>query len=313
MSNAKVLKDILDLALSELKENGSIGYTMPDGKYHIFISIDETSDGHFYFIEPNRIVDGAAEPMGDTTTANMYDFSGLLLGCAWCIDCFEEDKRSIEKSISGISDYDTLKNKILQEYREGDVELAELVSAVASGLSIEDTFKLYAELRQEIDGDKVIYLKSSGEIYDIGAEDVLTGSELKAIVSDFIGREASTIKLDLGLATLVADKSADPDFDEVFIGLEDKNGRWLQDLVIVAPQYHYDKGDIQYENAVTIKVFNDVQSEDYTHVFSVPMYEPEEELVSDDKPSLDAQIKAANDIKDGKASNDKTAEKTAER
>lgn len=46
------------------------------------------------------------------------------------------------------------------------------------------------------------------------------------------------IKIDLGYAVLTAEKGIDEDYKEVFIGLEDKKGGWLQDLAIVGGKYH---------------------------------------------------------------------------
>ena len=50
------------------------------------------------------------------------------------------------------------------------------------------------------------------------------------------------IKIDLGFATLVAEKGTDKNYNEIFIGLENKAGCWLQDLAIVGQKYHYTDG-----------------------------------------------------------------------
>lgn len=61
-TSAEVLKDVLGLVRSELNkvgpENG-IGYTMPDGKHHIFIYLDDIDDEKEFVIEPNKVIDGA--------------------------------------------------------------------------------------------------------------------------------------------------------------------------------------------------------------------------------------------------------------
>lgn len=99
-SRSDVLRDILSLAKSELNKHESIGYTMPDGKYHIYVYVDKsvrhikdgvTPDDFYYVIEPNRVIDGAMEPMGDTATADYNDFAELLVGCSWCLEEFERD------------------------------------------------------------------------------------------------------------------------------------------------------------------------------------------------------------------------------
>ena len=103
-NETKVLREILSLAEAELNDNGSIGYTMPDGKHHIFIYVDDVSDEkHLYIIEPNRVIDGAHEPMGDTAGAEYNNFSDLAVGCLWCIEQFRYDNFPevfVEKSTS---------------------------------------------------------------------------------------------------------------------------------------------------------------------------------------------------------------------
>lgn len=83
-----MLKSIYDLAKEELNENGNIGYTLPNGKYHLFIFVDDSlgSDDLWYIIEPNEVVDGAHEPIGNNTSAPYNDFEALLLGCMWAIE-----------------------------------------------------------------------------------------------------------------------------------------------------------------------------------------------------------------------------------
>jgi len=108
-NKSEILRDILKLAKSELNENGHIGYTMPDGKHHIYIYVDDSMghvvdvvepEDYYYVIEPNRVVDGAMEPMGDTTAADYNDFAELLVGCAWCIDEFERDAELVAQKES---------------------------------------------------------------------------------------------------------------------------------------------------------------------------------------------------------------------
>ena len=100
LCNNDVLYEIIKLADRELNNNGSIGYTMPDGKHHIYIYVDDsitladdtkTVEDGFYVIEPNRVVNGAMEPMGNTATADYNNFMGLLEGCKWCLEVFEKD------------------------------------------------------------------------------------------------------------------------------------------------------------------------------------------------------------------------------
>ena len=94
-----VAREVLSLVQSELTapgaENG-VGYTLPDGKYHIFIYMDEADDT-VYVIEPNRVEGGCHEPVGrDTYLAKVGDMPDLMLGCLWCLEQFESDRKNPE-------------------------------------------------------------------------------------------------------------------------------------------------------------------------------------------------------------------------
>ena len=96
----QILEEILELAKKELKEAGDdIGYTMPDGKYHFYIYLDEV-DEKIYVVEPNRVENGAHDPFtGDTYGAEFGDFEELKEGCMWAMECFEKDMelQNVEK------------------------------------------------------------------------------------------------------------------------------------------------------------------------------------------------------------------------
>lgn len=82
------------------------------------------------------------------------------------------------------------------------------------------------------------------------------------------------IKIDLGFATLVAEKGTDKNYCEIFIGLEDKNGCWLQDLAIVGQKYHYTNGtEVMQDKGIDIRVYADKDNEDYTHHFEVGVHD----------------------------------------
>lgn len=92
-TKSDILKEILSLVKTELNEIGpenGIGYTMPDGNYHIFIYVDN-ADEEIYVIEPNKVVDGACEPIGENYLATYNDFAELIIGCEWCMEQFERD------------------------------------------------------------------------------------------------------------------------------------------------------------------------------------------------------------------------------
>ena len=97
-SNAQILQDILATARTTLLNDSDMGYTMPDGKYHIYIYADQ--DAHwdnspadtFYVVEPNKVVNGAHEPMGDTFLTSSRELSEVLIGCQWCMEWFDRDR-----------------------------------------------------------------------------------------------------------------------------------------------------------------------------------------------------------------------------
>ena len=91
----KILEEIHKLAVTELNENKSIGYTMPDGKHHLFISVDDNcgKDEYCYIIEPNLAEDGAHTPIEDNTSVSYNDFGSLLIGCMWCIENFFSEEK----------------------------------------------------------------------------------------------------------------------------------------------------------------------------------------------------------------------------
>lgn len=203
-----ILKEIKKLAEADLHESeDNIGYTMPDGKHHIFIELEDIGnplhgEELIYRIEPNAIDEyGAAEPMSDVYTADFGDFAELLLGCVWCMEQFDAD---LEQS------------------------------------------------------------------KDLAAAD--------------------RVEVDLGYATLVAEKGTNPDYKEVYVGLENKDGLWTQDLAIIGGNYHYTKdGEIVQDKGMSVKVYSDKDDEDITHEFSIGIYEPEEEV----EFSAETRIEAA--------------------
>ena len=75
---------------------------------------------------------------------------------------------------------------------------------------------------------------------------------------------------------IVAEKGADPNYNEIFIYLENKNGACIQDLVIVGQKYHYDENlDVVQDDSVLVRLFADESNEDYTHQFDIGVYEEE--------------------------------------
>lgn len=98
-TDSRILYEIMSLARTELDENPDMGYTTPDGKYHIYIYAEQEhnwEDGpdpySFYVVEPNKVVDGAHEPMGDTFITDGLDLDEVLIGCQWCLEQFDADR-----------------------------------------------------------------------------------------------------------------------------------------------------------------------------------------------------------------------------
>lgn len=115
--------------------------------------------------------------------------------------------------------------------------------------------------------------------------------------------ESGKIKIDLGFATLVSEQGGDPNYNEVFIGLEDKDGVWSQDLAIIRQKYHYAKDvpvskEVVQEKGIQVLVYGDKDNEDYTHEFSIAVYEEEKTL-----PFLETQMAQAETLKENNSVN----------
>ena len=76
---------------------------------------------------------------------------------------------------------------------------------------------------------------------------------------------------------LIVERNQDNYYDkEVCIGIEDPNGVYWQDLVIVSPTYNYDGDKPKYNSdSFRILVFGKEHQEDYTEEFEVGLYKDE--------------------------------------
>lgn len=82
------------------------------------------------------------------------------------------------------------------------------------------------------------------------------------------------MEMDLGFATLVVERGADKDYKEIFIGLEDKDGMWIQDIAVIGQKYHYDEDcEVVHDKGINVLVYADANNEDYTHEFKIDIYE----------------------------------------
>ena len=67
---------------------------------------------------------------------------------------------------------------------------------------------------------------------------------------------------------------------EIFVSLEDSDGRCVQDICMVREHYHYNPKNGSFEidsGLVDCRVWADSENEDYTNEFCIGVYEEEEE------------------------------------
>ena len=83
--------------------------------------------------------------------------------------------------------------------------------------------------------------------------------------------ENKKVKIDLGFASLVVEAGNDQ-MKEVYVGLEDSNGAWFQDLTVIGQKYHVDGENIAYDEGIRVRVFADKDNEDYTHSFDIDIF-----------------------------------------
>ena len=88
--------------------------------------------------------------------------------------------------------------------------------------------------------------------------------------------ENKKIKIDLGIASLVVEAGNDQ-MKEVYVGLEDSNGAWFQDLTVIGQKYHVDGENIAYDEGIRVRVFADKDNEDYTHSFDIDIFKDKSE------------------------------------
>ena len=75
---------------------------------------------------------------------------------------------------------------------------------------------------------------------------------------------------------LVAEQNCDPDYSmELYVGIEDSDGSWIQDLVCVQNDYRYKPdGQLDWKDGMfRVIVWADHMSEDMTDEFVIPLWE----------------------------------------
>ncbi len=78
---------------------------------------------------------------------------------------------------------------------------------------------------------------------------------------------------------LIAEQNTDSEFDkEIFVGIETETGSYHQDLCIVRPTYTFENENVVFgSDLFEMLVFGEANSEDYTHKFTVSLYEEHDE------------------------------------
>ncbi|MBQ8248127.1 MAG: hypothetical protein IJZ42_13445 [Lachnospiraceae bacterium] len=96
------------------------------------------------------------------------------------------------------------------------------------------------------------------------------------------------IEIDLGNRTLVAETGYEKDYKEIYVGLKEKDGTWIQDLAIIGQKYHIsDDLTVVQDKGISVKVYADKDKEDYTHDFPIDIWEPEEDLTLSGNAGID--------------------------
>lgn len=77
---------------------------------------------------------------------------------------------------------------------------------------------------------------------------------------------------------LIAARNTDRDFKEIFIGIEDEDGCWVQDLATVREEYRWEEKNGVHEyvpvpNKYEVLVYGDCNNEDWTECFKIGDYE----------------------------------------
>lgn len=86
------------------------------------------------------------------------------------------------------------------------------------------------------------------------------------------GVSVGQICIDASFGKIVAERSSDPNYPAVYIGVE-QNGEWAQDLVVVEEQYHYDDHCEKVNDGdVSVYLFRDDDIDDYTEKMNINVH-----------------------------------------
>lgn len=95
----------------------------------------------------------------------------------------------------------------------------------------------------------------------------------------FLAKRPNRIEIPVGNGLkIVAERNSDPDYNqELYVGIVDADGAWIQDLVCVQNEYRY-KPDGQMDwvdGSFRVMVWADKDQDDLTHEFTIPLRDDE--------------------------------------
>lgn len=87
---------------------------------------------------------------------------------------------------------------------------------------------------------------------------------------------ANEVRIDIGNGLyLVAQQNEHYDYRrEIFIGIQNRDGWWLQDLAVVRNAYRYDESGVVWRDGdFEVLVYGNSEEEDYTERFGIGLRE----------------------------------------
>lgn len=123
------------------------------------------------------------------------------------------------------------------------------------------------------------------------------------------------VNIDLGFGKLQAVSGGDPSHKEIVVLLEDAQTGLEQPLAVIGQEFHLDvntdsvRDEIVPDKGITVRLWTDKDSDDFTHSFSIDVLEHDRPIVQESpaKASLLDQIKSA-ESRSGTPENTKGAE-----
>lgn len=120
--------------------------------------------------------------------------------------------------------------------------------------------------------------------YENGCEESITPDEIISNIYDILDDSDFGERVSVALPdghTLVAELSSNSDFPyQLYVGLEDESGSWVQELMRVGNAYTFTAGDTdpQYlPGVLDAYVWADPYDEDYTENYTITVYKDESE------------------------------------